>query len=78
MDYEIWMRMAIERINSPDMTRKPFETKGLFPETKWNDLTVGERISFGQHFANEVKEGRVPGVVRVERAKNNHARYQVI
>ena len=75
MDYEKWMQKARESIQINLPTNRTFELKSLFMECEWEAQKKGDRISFGRHFANEVREGRINGVKPVERGKNNHSRY---
>lgn len=75
MDYDNWMQKARESIQALPLENGAFELKSLFREYDWKALEKGDRISFGRHFANEVREGRVAGIRSVERGKNNHARY---
>lgn len=76
MNHAKWLEQARQYLDTNVKVGQTFECKSLFPEHKWNQLTRGERISFGQYFANEVKEGRIPGVIRIDRAKNNHSIYR--
>lgn len=55
-----------------------FESKSLFGGVEWEALEKGDRIGFGRYFANAVRNGVVQNVVRLERAKNNHARYMKV
>lgn len=75
MDYRRWMAIALTSIESNVAEDNPFEVKDLFEGHQWKALTRGNRIGFGRYFANEVKEGRVPGVIGLERGKDNHSRY---
>jgi len=50
----------------------------LFEKCEWEQLEKGERIAFGKYFANEVREGKIKGVISIERLKNNHSQYQKI
>lgn len=52
-----------------------FECKSLFHSYEWERLSNGEKRGFGIYFANEVKEGRVPGVIKTQEAKNKHNLY---
>lgn len=76
MDYAEWMERARSYLSANVKAGQQFECKSLFPEHEWNQLECGERIGFGRYFANEVKEGHVPNVTKVERAKNNHSVYR--
>ena len=50
-----------------------FESKELFDGIKWNSLERGKRISFGQYFSEAVSDGRIKGVQKLERGKDNHS-----
>ena len=78
MDYEKMMQIALENLNNSVDYNTPFESKNLFNGAEWEALTKKDRISFGRYFANEVSERSVPEVVRLERGKNNHARYMKV
>ena len=75
MDYQEWMARALRRIENDVAEGSVFEVKDLFEGHQWKTLPRGNRVGFGRYFANDVKEGRVPGVVRLERGKDNHSRY---
>ncbi|MEE5991755.1 MAG: DUF1413 domain-containing protein [Oscillospiraceae bacterium] len=75
MDTNAWMEKARRKIEELPNGRQ-FELKALFEIVEWETLTKGDRISFGKYFSNEVKEGNIPNVVKLERAKNNHSKYQ--
>jgi len=78
MDFNEWTKEAIKIIEIKVVRNQKFELKGLFEECKWGNLTKGDRISFGKYFANEVREGRIKGIISIERLKNNHSQYQKI
>lgn len=78
MDYIVWTEKATIAIETKLVKNQKFRLKGLFEECEWEKLTKGERISFGKYFANEVREGRIKGVISIERLKNNHSQYQKI
>ena len=78
MDFNEWTQNAINRIAMNVNFNQRFELKDLFEGCEWGRLSKGERISFGQHFANEVRENRIFGVRALERGKNNHSRYTKI
>ena len=78
MDYATMMQIALENLNNSVDYNTPFETKSLFNGAEWEAVPKGDRISFGKYFADEVKEKNVPQVVRIERNKNNHARYMKV
>ena len=75
MDYRRCMAKAQNSIESNVAEGNPFDVKDLFEGHRWKALELGNRIGFGRYFANEVKEGRVPGVIGLERGKDNHSRY---
>lgn len=78
MDYEKWRQDAIHAIETKVRKNQRFQLKGLFEECKWQQLSKGERILFGKYFANEVREGRINGIISIERLKNNHSQYEKI
>lgn len=69
------MGEAITSIQFKVTHNQKFELKSLFDGCTWETLTKGERISFGRFFANEVRGGKVPNVIPVEKGKDNHSRY---
>lgn len=78
MDYEKWMQKAIDNLESKVKPNTNFEVKSLFEGHEWESLSKGERISFGRYFSSQVKDGNVPNIIALERAKNNHSRYQKV
>lgn len=76
MNYQIWKEIAIRSIQDKIQSGKVFVVKDLFVGAEWENLSKGERIGFGRFFSNEVNEGHVPDVTKIERAKNNHMRYR--
>lgn len=75
MDNNLWLEKAKDAIDElPHLA--VFEVKNLFQGCEWEALSKGERISFGRFFKSEVMEGRVPGVIFLNPAKNNHSKYQ--
>ena len=50
MNYEEWMAIAQKSINTQVKEGKPFEVKSLFKGYKWEELSRGEKISFGRYF----------------------------
>lgn len=77
MDYDSTLseaRKAIDGLSDNTV----FEVKDLFEGTKWTKYPKGERIGFGRYFSNKVRNGRIEGIVRLERGKDNHTRYQKI
>ena len=78
MDKDAWMRDALVALKNEVRVGQVFVAKHLFTESRWNQLTRGEKIQFGTHFSNEYKEGKVPNVKRIERGKNNHTRYEKV
>ena len=75
MDIQLWMQKAKDSIESSVKIGQKFELKSLFQLCEWEQLSKGERISFGKYFANEVREGNVANIHPIERAKNNHCNY---
>lgn len=75
MDYEGWLGRAKITIESNIRPGVKFEVRHLFPLHEWEDLSRGERISFGRYFADAVREGRLGLVSRCENGKNRHNQY---
>ena len=74
MDYEHWYRNAISALaNVKPGTR--FELKQLFPRHEWDALSPGDRKAMGRYFSGKVKDGLIPSITKIERAKDNHSRY---
>ena len=59
-------------------TFKKFELRNLFQGSEWEGLSKGNRITFGKFFKAEVLGGRFENVIFLDRAKNNHSKYQKI
>ena len=78
MDYETLQRQALKTINSNLAYGNCFIVKDLFTGTVWEQLDKGEKIGFGRFFANEVKEGNIPHVIRDGKTTQNHAKYKKI
>lgn len=74
MNYEIWMDKAKENLKKLPTGTK-FVLKELFKGTEWNELTKGEKLSFGRYFKNEVNDCQVNGVTFLDKAPNNSAVY---
>ena len=72
-----WLKEVVFRA-----TQQPkgqiFEIKMLFTGTEWNKLSVGEKRQLGSLFSNELKEGNIPDIIRVENNKQHHNVYQKI
>lgn len=49
-----------------------FELKELFAPKMWYSLPLGVRTDFGKYFSQEVVSGKIPGVERLEKMRNNH------
>lgn len=78
MDYEKWLKKGLKNIDIEIKPNKPFELKELFIGVGWEQLSKGERISFGRYFSVAVNEGRIPNIIKIEKGKNNHTRYKKI
>lgn len=76
MDYEKLLEHAKDFINKELEPGTIFEVKQLFNGTVWEALEKGDKVGFGRYFSSAIKKGRIKNVIRLERAKNNHARYQ--
>lgn len=77
MDMNLWLEKAQKAILELKISDK-FEVRSLFQGCEWELLPKGDRIAFGKFFKSEVLEGRVDGVQFLERANDNHAKYQKI
>ena len=75
MDNLLWMRKATEII-SHLKNNNEFLLKDLFDGIEWNNLSKGDRLSFGRYFKNEVIEGNVHHVTYIGKAQNNSAKYR--
>ncbi len=71
----MWMDMAKRAIEEKIQVGQKFEVKNLFAGYDWEQLSKGERSSFGKHFSDAVKDGRLPMVERCEESKNRHNQY---
>lgn len=78
MNYEEWLKKGIQNIETEIEPEKVFELKELFIGFGWEQLSKGERISFGRYFSAVVKAGKIPNIVKVEKGTNNHTRYKKI
>ena len=76
MDYEIWMKQAVNTIDSEIQMGNLFEVKQLFPGHQWDSLSRGERSSFGKYFSEAVKEGRLPMIERCGEGRSHHNLYK--
>ena len=77
MDYSNWIKRANDACDLLDKNSE-FFLKDLFKGTEWKSLSVGERLSLGRCFKNEVLEKRIPNITYIGKAKNNSAMYQKI
>ena len=77
MNTELLLGKARESIKKLERD-KHFVVKDLFEGTEWNDLSRGDKISFGKIFKNEVVSGKYSDVEYVERRKNNSSEYKKI
>lgn len=75
MDYEVWMELAKRAIEANIQVGQKFEVKNLFTGYDWEQLSRGERSSFGKYFSGAVKDGRLPMVERCEENRNRHNQY---
>ena len=75
MNITEWMDLAIERAITYRKIGEAFELKDLFNGEEWNQLTRGERTTFGRTFANAVRTGQTPGVEMLPLGKSRHNRY---
>ena len=77
MDMNMWLQKAVKAIDALPPFKK-FELRNLFQGCEWEGLSKGDRITFGKFFKAEVLGGRVENVMFLDRAKNNHSKYQKI
>ncbi len=75
MDYEKWFDGALVVINHKLPVGRVFEAKHLFPAHEWEQLSAGEKKSFGRYFSSAVREERVPNVTHTEKGKAGQNRY---
>ena len=75
MDMNMWLVKAMAAVNALPPCKK-FEVRNLFQGCEWESLSKGDRIAFGKFFKAEVLDGRIENVVFLNRAKNNHSKYQ--
>lgn len=75
MDYEGWLNRAKKTIKENMRPGVKFEVRQLFPGHEWEELSRGERISFGKYFSDAVKDGRLEFVSRCENGKTRHNQY---
>lgn len=55
---------------------REFEVKMLFSGTEWDELDVGEKRQLGILYSKEYKEGRLPGIQRIENNRQHHSVYR--
>ena len=70
MDYVFWANKAIMKIGTLE-DGKIFTLKSLFTGIEWDELTNGERKSFGRYFKNEVRNRKISSVQIAEELKTN-------
>lgn len=78
MNYEKWYGEAVEYINNSVSKGQQFEVKSLFTGAKWNELSAGDKRSFGRYFSGKVKDGMLSNVVKVGEEKSHHNKYMKI
>lgn len=78
MDYEVWFKKGVKSIEVNIEHGKIFELKDLFIGVGWEQLSKGNRISFGRYFSSAVNDGKISNVIKIERGKNNHSRYKKV
>ena len=78
MNIAAWIELAIERMCSKIPDGPAFELKELFTGDEWNELSTGEKSTFGKAFAAEVRSGNIDGIRFAPIGKNGrHNRYIV-
>lgn len=75
MDYDLWLNKAKKKIENLSSERQ-FLLKELFQGTEWNELSRGEKLSFGRYFKNAVNDGTISDVFYIGKADNNSAKYK--
>lgn len=55
MDYEVWMELAKRAIEASIQVGQKFEVKNQFTGYDWEQLSMGERSSFGKYFSGAVR-----------------------
>lgn len=76
MDYEEWFKKGLKCIENDIRPGMTFEVKKLFVGLGWEQLSKGDRISFGKYFSSAVNDGRIPNVIKIGRGKDNHTLYK--
>lgn len=74
MEYDFWMKKAKDAVNNLQ-TGSEFTLKELFQGFEWEQLSKGNRIALGKYFKNEVKCGKVDGVIYIAKNSNNSSKY---
>ena len=77
MDTNEWLNKAKESLDSRGENGRAFELKDLFVGEEWQQLTRGERSTFGRAFAEAVSEGKFKNVEKTTIGNNGrHNRYR--
>lgn len=78
MGFDDLLQIAIERMCEMPQNGRAFEFKELFTGTEWNQLSNGEKRSYGAAFARLVRSNGLEGVrVREIDPNSRHNKYQV-
>lgn len=74
-DFDELFETIREKVDALEKGRT-FLVKDLFVGIHWNDLSKGDKLSFGRFFKRKVELGKIPGVIINGRAKNNSVLYK--
>ena len=74
MDFDYYMSIARKSLRK-FRVGKTFASKNLFDVDVWNALSQGEKIMFGTHFSNAVKQGKVDAVRCFNEKSHSQPRY---
>nr|MBQ6242185.1 DUF1413 domain-containing protein [Lachnospiraceae bacterium] len=78
MNYNLWYAEAKKAIENLISVGQVFEVKDLFRGSKWNELSSGEKKSFGRYFSSQYNDGYLPMIKRIDEGKTHHNRYQKV
>lgn len=78
MNYESWYKEATDYISKSIKVDQTFELKSLFTGAKWDELSAGDKKSFGRYFSGKVKDGELPEVIKTGEEKSHHNKYKKI
>ncbi|MBQ7895574.1 MAG: DUF1413 domain-containing protein [Oscillospiraceae bacterium] len=77
MDIEYWLRKALVTFGSlPEGT--VFGIKDLVSGSEWKACSSSDRMLLGREFKNEVRDGRISGILILDTPKRAPAKYKKI